>query len=205
MIEFLRAVPDQDVIYPYTLQQLQADVMIQSGGNTIISLAADPVAFEQEPFYLFQVYPTESPVIDLNTQTLNKIAEFDEFTQRWVVAWLTVDLSPEEIAARELANAPGPNWVGFYDAILISSIYQAVVQKGMLPGNTGLSTSIALLANTLTEANNGRPNVGALQASMSLVLMNAQPTAEEVTELHDLAVLYNLPPDLQQAILFFMP
>lgn len=205
MTEFLRAFPEQDIIYPYTLQMLQADVMIESGGNTFLSLNADPVVFEQEPFYLFQAYPTEAPVIDPDTQTLTVSAAYNPLSERYEQVWETVDLSEEEIEARRVSNVPQPDWVGFYDAILISNIYQAVVQRGMVPGNTGLSTSIALLANALTEANNGRANVGAIQAAMTLVLMNASPSVEELQELYDLAVLYHFPTEIQQSIQYFMP
>jgi hypothetical protein len=193
MKEFIRAVPDQEVVYPYSLQQLQADMMMESGGNTVINVFADPLAFEQEPFYTFQVYPTTPPQVDLNTETLTKSFRFDEDAQRWVQVWTVLPLSEEEIATREQANLPSPDWVGFYNAILISNIYQTVVQTALVSGNTALSTSISLLANALTEANSGRANINAIQSAMMLVLATSSPTSENIEELSSLISAYYLP------------
>ena len=65
-------------------------------------------------------------------------------------------------------SADNPNYRGFWDAILISQVYQAVygIATQSLPMNTALTAFIA----AFQDAKEGRPNVGAIQACIYLVM-----------------------------------
>jgi hypothetical protein len=93
-----------------------------------------------------------------------------------------------------------PDYLAFWDAVLISSTYATLLDAAMtsLPVNTALTAFIA----AFQDAKEGRPNPGAIQACIFLVMGAAVQglTAEHLAELqglmdaHHLAEVYSLTP-----------
>jgi hypothetical protein len=87
---------------------------------------------------------------------------------------------------------PQPDYIGFWDAILISDIYAQLLGTAMtsLPTNTALTAFIA----AFQDAKAGRPNIPAIQACIFLVLQSAAEvlTAEHLAEVQGLMDTQNL-------------
>lgn len=92
-----------------------------------------------------------------------------------------------------------PNYLAFWDAVLVSEAYAALLAYAMasLPANTALTAFIA----AFQDAKEGRPNVGAIQTCITLV-MGASADAlrpehlDELQRLMDvfhLSTVYSLP------------
>jgi hypothetical protein len=138
--------------------------------------------------------------------------------------WL-VDMQPPQLAPQETAEQfdevderaktitrgwrilrlpdpppPGPDYLSFWDAVLVSQTYAELLGRAMvsLPVNTALTAFIA----AFQDAKQGRPNVGAIQACIGLVLGAAADVLkpehlEELQELmdtHRLAGTFRLSP-----------
>jgi hypothetical protein len=95
---------------------------------------------------------------------------------------------------------PQPDYIGFWDAVLVSDTYAQLLGLAMvsLPTNTALTAFIA----AFQDAKAGRPNVPAIQTCIFLVLQSAAEvlTAEHLVELqglmdaHHLSSVYTLTP-----------
>lgn len=87
---------------------------------------------------------------------------------------------------------PEPQYLAFWDAVLISSTYATLLGAAMssLPVNTALTAFIA----AFQDAKEGRPNAGAIQACIFLIMGAAQSvlTAEHLVELQGLMDAHNL-------------
>lgn len=87
---------------------------------------------------------------------------------------------------------PQPDYIGFWDAILISDIYAELLSLAM----TNLSTNTALTAfiAAFQDAKAGRPNVPAIQACIFLVLQSAAEvlTSEHLEEVGTLMAAFGL-------------
>ena len=91
---------------------------------------------------------------------------------------------------------PPPNYLGFWDALIASSVYASIRTQSMvsLPMNTLATEFVALLG----DAKAGRPNETAIQFSMSAIFGAGTFTEEDVEEFGDvlkighLEEIYNL-------------
>jgi hypothetical protein len=87
---------------------------------------------------------------------------------------------------------PQPDYIGFWDAIVISDIYAELLRLAM----TNLSTNTALTAfiAAFQDAKAGRPNVPAIQACIFLVLQSAETVlnAEHVGEIQAIMTTFAL-------------
>ena len=92
--------------------------------------------------------------------------------------------------------APGPDYIAFWDALTISTIYASLREQSFtsLPMNTLATELIALLG----DAKAGRANEVAIQQSMGAILTTGTFTAAQLTELQTalesghLETIYNL-------------
>jgi hypothetical protein len=91
------------------------------------------------------------------------------------------ELSDAELDARALAAC---DYQGFWDALLISSVYQSIRAQSIqsLAVNTCCTEFIA----AMTDAKMGRPNRDAIQACIWLLMAELTLSADEVTELQGL-------------------
>jgi hypothetical protein len=87
---------------------------------------------------------------------------------------------------------PVPDYLAFWDAVLVSQIYAAMLGHAMtsLPTNTALTAFIA----AFQDAKEGRPNVPAIQACIYLAMQAAAEvlTKADLLELHELMVQHRL-------------
>jgi hypothetical protein len=92
-------------------------------------------------------------------------------------AWLDAGNTPEP------APPPpplGPDYLAFWDALITSSVYASIRTQSMssLPMNTLATEFIALIG----DAKAGRPNVAAIQASISAILTTGTFTEDNIEE-----------------------
>jgi hypothetical protein len=75
---------------------------------------------------------------------------------------------------------PQPNYLAFWDALMVSSVYASIRTQSMasLPMNTLATEFIALLG----DAKAGRPNEAAIQASITAILSTGTFDEEDLAE-----------------------
>lgn len=101
--------------------------------------------------------------------------------------WLAEGNTPEPAPP---PPAPGPDYLAFWDALLVSSVYQTIRAQA-------LTTPAVLVACTefiaaITDAKAGRPNVPAIQACINYLLGAGTFTEAELIELGELLAVGNL-------------
>ena len=106
---------------------------------------------------------------------------------RLYLDWLEAGNTPEPVPA---PPAPGPDYLAFWDALTISTIYASLREQSFtsLPLNTLATELIALLG----DAKAGRANEVAIQASMAAILTTGAFTAAQLTELQTALVTGHL-------------
>jgi len=77
-------------------------------------------------------------------------------------------------------SPPGPDYLAFWDALIASSVYASIRTQSMssLPMNTLATEFIALVG----DAKAGRPNVAAIQASISAILNTGTFAEDDIEE-----------------------
>jgi hypothetical protein len=92
--------------------------------------------------------------------------------------WLSAGNTPEPAPA---PPAPGPNYIAFWDALMVSTVYAAIREQSFvsLPMNTLATEFIALIG----DAKAGRANEAAIQQSMGAILSVGTFTEEQLVEL----------------------
>lgn len=141
---FLRAVPGLPVEWPYSLQQLQADVLAETGGTTIISLSADLEQLKAAPFYLFPYVVESRPDSDTRTQRV-ELVEPVQLNGEWRQSWAAREATPAEIAQWDILFAPQPRWVEFGAALIFHPITDDF-QRDYPKLFSGLSTGLGQAA-----------------------------------------------------------
>ena len=94
------------------------------------------------------------------------------------LAWLDAGNEPEPAPA---PPAPGPDYLAFWDALMVSTVYGAIREQSMasLPMNTLATEFIALMG----DAKAGRANEAAIEQSMAAVLFTGTFTEAHLAEL----------------------
>jgi hypothetical protein len=86
---------------------------------------------------------------------------------------------------------PEPDYAGLWDAILISPVYQtAILPQSMT--SIEVNNAATLLGLAMALAVMGRPNDGALAASLGLILTTATLTTEQIEEIVELLAQHHL-------------
>jgi hypothetical protein len=141
----------------------------------IVDLVRDP-----EPAYNpIEEYLVPTTAIDLNALT---------YTYGWSV---------------ETLPPPGPDYQGFYSALLISACYQAVLAEVLSTTSPAPAGALAVFVSAMQDCLSGRANVNAMQTSIWLLLGQLNLDAVHVVELQTMLTdahldqLYSLtPPEL---------
>lgn len=84
---------------------------------------------------------------------------------------------------------PGPDYVGFYSALLSSATYQAVLQA---PATAELARALAVFVSAIQDAMNYRVNQQAMQGAIWMLLGQVALTDTHVAELTELMSTYHL-------------
>jgi hypothetical protein len=188
---YLRAVPGQPVVWPYSLRQLQADVLIETNGATTISVAADPAVFRAAPYYLFPYTRADAPATDPRTQRA-ELADPVLMEGEWRQAWRIRDATTEELAQWDALNAPQPNYDLLYRGLMGSTVYQSYIGRAIASNSNAMPVAMAVLMDALREARTREPIVPAITAALGMVLQAGQFTPSELAELDALLHAANL-------------
>jgi len=186
-------------IWPYSLSQLRTDepqlsISLSPHDGELAAMAAlDP------PVLVSRVEEVAPPAVDPRIKRIEK-AHPVKADGNWLQQWTVRDATPEEIAAYDEVNAPRPDYQGFYNALLVSACYQAVLQQIMAAPTPGPSTALTVFVSAMQDCLAGRANVPAMQASINLLLGQVALSEQHQVELQQLlddahlGSLYSLPP-----------
>ena len=110
--------------------------------------------------------------------------------QNWAVDLDALEWRQTWELIEPLPPAPlGPDYVGFYSALLSSSTYQAVIQA---PATADLARALAVFVSSIQDAMNYRVNTQAMQEAIWLLLAQVTLSADNVAELTELMATYRL-------------
>ena len=203
MSDLLRLREDY-IQWPYTAANLRAQ-------EPHLSLSAELPDHELATLadvgvYVARVRPMTQPVVDPRTKKVEEVTPIYGSVEvggkeAWLQQWAVRDATEEEIAAYDAAHAPPPDYVGFFNALMISATYQQGVLPLVLSGSSPtIAGRLLLFESQFNEARNGRPNPEALQSALWILLAELAPTQEmqeelqELLEQFNLATLYSLAP-----------
>ena len=136
-----------------------------------------------DPRYLDLALIQEAePAHDPQTQRLEPTEAIDTDALTCTRGWSIVALPPPP--------APAPDWIGFYDALIASSVYASVL--GQATQSLELTAYLLPLVATLGDAKAGRPSIPAIQAAVDRVINTAVLTTADRTEIEALLTAANL-------------
>jgi hypothetical protein len=132
---------------------------------------------EPEPTYNpIEEYLVPTTAIDLDAHT---------YTYSWMV---------------ETLPPPGPNYQGFYSALLFSTCYQAVLAEVLSTASPAPAGALAVFVSAMQDCLSGRANPAAMQGAIWLLLSQLNLDMVHVVELQAMLVdahldqLYSLTP-----------
>jgi hypothetical protein len=206
MTDLIR-VRENYIQWPYTAANLRAE-------EPQLSLSAalpdhELATLVDVGVYAFRVKPREPPVVDPRSQKVEEVMPIWGPVEvgganAWLQQWAVRNATAEEVEAYDAANTPPPDYVGFYQALLISQTYQQGVLPLVLSGQSPtISGRLTIFESQFSEARNGRAIPEALQSSLWILLQELTPTQEmqaelqELLEQFNLATLYSLAPPPQ--------
>ena len=108
-----------------------------------------------------------------------RTVDLDAGEWRW--GWELIELPPPP--------PPSPDYQGFYQALLISEVYGAVLDQ---EATADLARALAVFVSAIQDALNGRVNEQALQGAIWLLLSKLALQPEHLAELHGLMVQFHL-------------
>lgn len=173
---FILARPNTAPVHPYTLAQLRAD-------NPSTSFPLNPTAADLAPFHVAPVEAVEPPA---HNPRVKRAVEQPPVLQsgKWKQVWTIRDATPAEIEEWDLSQPP--DYQGFYNGLLVSSCYQAVLQQVMAAPTPGPGAALTVFVSAMQDCLAGRANVAAMQSAIDLILGQVTLTAAQRTELQDL-------------------
>ncbi len=136
------------------------------------------VDLQTPPWYVLEVIREPMPAVaDGWVAVPVKTQNFED--NRLVYGWQIEQLPPQR-----------PRYQDFYDALIASNVYLAVMST---PGKTGdQAAAMTAFLGALMESKNGRENIPALQAAIWLLLGQITLSAEGLAELQGLMVQHRL-------------
>jgi hypothetical protein len=138
---------------------------------------AEPVVgLEQPPLFALQVVREPEPEYDSATQQLLPTRTVNPEALTWTWGWDVQDLPPPP--------PPPPDYRGFYEGLLASQVYGAVVTT---PGKSGdQAAAMTVFLGAIQDCLGGRENRPALQQAIWLLLGQLQLGPEGLGELQSL-------------------
>ena len=112
---------------------------------------------------------------------INETRTVDVDALEWRHGWELIELPPP--------TGPGPDYVGFYSALLASTTYQDVLQ---VPATAELARALVVFVSAIQDAMNYRANPQALQGAIWLLLGQVALNDENLAELMELMSVYHL-------------
>ena len=121
--------------------------------------------------------PTYNPVEEYLVPTT--AIDLDALT--YTYGWLVETLPP-----------PGPDYQGFYSALLVSACYQAVLAEVLSTTSPAPAGALAVFVSAMQDCLSNRVNVNAMQSSIWLLLGQLQLDTVHVVELQSMLATYHL-------------
>jgi hypothetical protein len=101
-----------------------------------------------------------------------------------------VNSSGEILGSVDHGEAPAqPDYQGFYQALLASSVYQAVLAQ---PATAELARALAVFVSAIQDCMASRENRQAMQGAIWMLLSQVALSQESAAELQELMRLYSL-------------
>ena len=161
-----------------------------------------PVAWPDPPMG-DDVVPFDLFVLDRAADPGGNAGGFDWYAaigdQAVIEAWASgqpVELVAAEDLPNPLANRPAeladhlppplapPNYLAFWDSLLVSPIYQEIRAQAL--ANAGVLVACTEFIAAVADAKSGRPNVPAIQACINNLMAAGEFTVEHLAELGEL-------------------
>ena len=141
----------------------------------------EPVQQLDARYQVLRVVREPAPEYDPNTHSLRETRTVDLDASEWRWGWELIELPPPP--------PPGPDYQGFYQALLISGVYGAVLTQN---ATADLARALAVFVSAIQDALNGRVNEQALQGAIWLLLSKLALQPGHLAELHGLMVQFHL-------------
>jgi hypothetical protein len=125
-------------------------------------------------------------ILRLTSNTVIPLATDNRDYQSYL-AWVAEGNTPE---AADPPPAPGPDYQAFWDALLISPVYQEIRSQAIT--TPGVLVACTEFIAAVTDAKAGRPNVPAIQACIDNLLAAGSFSTEDLEAIGGLLVVGNL-------------
>ena len=149
---------------------------------------------------LAALFNSEAP---LSTQVLKVIPnEYEAMTlyasdllgSDWVVKSVVGEDITDPPVNLPVAAVPRPDWIAFYDTILITTAFQSVRTQAL--SSLPLTLAVVEFSAAVSDAKAGRPNLPAIGAAIGNIMAVATLSPEELTQLYQAGVNASLPDEL---------
>lgn len=141
----------------------------------------EPVVMLDEERYLPLVIVRETAPQPSEGYQVFQTRSVDLDAAQWIWSWELVAIPPPP--------PPGPDYRGFYEALLVSGVYGAVLQQ---EATADLARALAVFVSAIQDALNGRVNEPALQGAIWLLLSKLALQPENLQELQELMAQFHL-------------
>jgi len=150
----------------------------------------EPVmGLDTERYIVLTVVRNPQPTYDPLTDYLVPTEALDLNALTYTYDWLVQTLPP-----------PGPNYQGFYSALLVSACYQAVLAEVLSTTSPAPAGALAVFVSAMQDCLSGRANPDAMQGAIWLLLGQLNLDMVHVEELQTMLTdahldqLYSLTP-----------
>lgn len=139
------------------------------------------VGLDTDRYAVLTVVREPKPAYDPLIEYLIPTQAFYLDALQYTYDWLVEPLPP-----------PGPDYGAFYAALLISSVYQAVLTEVLNAVSPAPAGALAVFVSAMQDCLAGRANPAAMQQSIWLLLSQLRPSEENLEELQQMLEDANL-------------
>jgi len=155
---------NESKLVPYPRYDDEPVVGLDASRYATVSLVRQP----EPAFNPIEEYLIPTAAIDLDALT---------YTYGWLV---------------EILLPTGPDYQGFYSALLVSACYQAVLAEVLSTTSPAPAGALAVFVSAMQDCLSNRANVNAMQSSIWLLLDQLQLDTVHVVELQTMLTTYHL-------------
>ena len=139
------------------------------------------VGLDTNRYVVLNVVRNPQPAYDPLTDYLVPAEALDLDALTYTYGWTVEPLPP-----------PGPDYQGFYSALLVSACYQAVLAEVLSTMSPAPAGALAVFVSAMQDCLAGRANPAAMQQSIWLLLSQLNPSEENLGELQQMLEDANL-------------
>ena len=134
-----------------------------------------------EDHFVLEVIREPEPTYNPIEEYLIPTAALDLDALTYTYGWSVQTLPPS-----------GPDYQGFYSALLVSACYQAVLAEVLSTTSPAPAGALAVFVSAMQDCLSNRANVNAMQSSIWLLLDQLQLDTVHVVELQTMLTTYHL-------------